>query len=370
MLKACKVATWVTCESSPSCGEFELDAPDVRSGLAQLNQRLRQGDILEEVVDALTGEARRALEDLIKNGGRLSWSLFTRRYGVVRDMGPGKRDRERPHTSPVSPAEALWYRALVARSFFDTPNGPEEFAYIPDDLLQALNSLATGEPERGAPLGRLATPGERLQVLPASDRLLDHACTLLAALRLSFSPEEIEALSSTWEPPVEKGSYPVTPAFLKALLEAAELLDANGMPHPEATRMFLEASRAEGMALLARAWTNSRSLNELHLLPSLLIDGECQNDPLKARQAVLDFLSMVPGARDPDNRPFWSLEAFLTALRQVHPDFQRPAGDYDFLVHPGCQERRVPARLRELGGGGRRPGPVSDRRSAALAGHP
>jgi len=34
----------------------------------------------------------------------------------------------------ASPAEALFYRALLARAFFPTSDGLQEFAYIPDDL--------------------------------------------------------------------------------------------------------------------------------------------------------------------------------------------------------------------------------------------
>ena len=54
-------------------------------------------------------------------------------------MGAGKRDRERPHLKPASTAEALFYRGLLARAFFDTEKGPQEFAYIPDDLLAIIN---------------------------------------------------------------------------------------------------------------------------------------------------------------------------------------------------------------------------------------
>jgi hypothetical protein len=32
---------------------------------------------------------------------------------------------------------------------------------------------------------------------------------------------------------------------------------------------------------------------------------------------------------DRKGRPYWSLEAFVDGVRQNHPDFQRPAGDYD-----------------------------------------
>ena len=52
-------------------------------------------------------------------------------------------------------------------------------------------------------------------------------------------------------------------------------------------------------------------------------EGDWQNDPRRARQAILDFLANVPTAT------WWSLPAFVTAVRQQQPDFQRPAGDYD-----------------------------------------
>jgi hypothetical protein len=58
-----------------------------------------------------------------------------------------------------------------------------------------------------------------------------------------------------------------------------------------------------------------------------------QNDPLLARQAVIDFLSTVPGNQgalgEERERPYWSLPAFVASIRQLYPDFQRPAGDYD-----------------------------------------
>src|SRR5512137_1278275 len=89
---------------------------------------------VNQVIANLPVEAGMAMDDLIKHSGRLPWAQFTRTYGELREMGPAKRDRERPYEHPVSAVEILWYRALISKSFFDTPGGPEEFAYIPDDL--------------------------------------------------------------------------------------------------------------------------------------------------------------------------------------------------------------------------------------------
>jgi hypothetical protein len=76
--------------------------------------------------------------------------------------------------------------------------------------------------------------------------------------------------------------------------------------------------------LLVSAWKNSPEINELRLLPGLVMEGEWQNDPRRARLAILDILGGLP-----PKRPFWSLTAFVAAIRQASPDFQRPAGDYD-----------------------------------------
>ena len=136
------------------------------------------------MVSSLPMEVKTALEDLTQHGGRLPWAQFTRTYGEVREMGPAKRDRERPYEQPISAAETLWYRAFVARAFFDTPAGPEEFAYIPDDLLQADPSCGGS----GKPMyGRQASALEYASVSLVNDRILDHTCTLLAALRLGIS---------------------------------------------------------------------------------------------------------------------------------------------------------------------------------------
>lgn len=303
-----------------------LESLDVRAALQRLEQSVLDRQAVEKMIKDLPAEARLALEDLARHKGRLPWQMFIRRYGAVREMGAGRRDRLQPQHNPVSPAEVLWYRALVGRSFFDTPSGPEEFAYIPEDLLPLLPPPAVDESQA---LGRRATPAERAYPLPASDRILDHACTLLAALRLNLPDDVLSASAAGWSLPASATVAPLTPQALRLLLECAGLVDDNGMPQPEPVRQFLEARRGEALAWLARSWLASTQFNELHLLPGLSAEGEWQNDPLRARQSILDFLVTVPGSISEEERPYWSLNALIEAIWQKHPDFQRPAGDYD-----------------------------------------
>lgn len=299
----------------------DLTAPDARTALQRLEASVLVPDLVEEVVASLPADARQALKDLVQNKGRIPWPLFTRRYGAVREVGASRRDREEPHLQPVSPAEVLWYRAFISRSFFDTPNGPEEFAYIPDDLI-ALLPLA--QETAVQPMGHPATPEERQHVIPVTDRILDHACTLLSALRMDLPEQELDRFASTWtNGPLALSPLPLTPVTLRGLLLSASLIDDAGIPQPEPARLFLEASRGEALAQLFSAWIKSQSFDELRLIPHLSAEGAWTNDPLRTRQTVLGFLSGVP------RKSWWSLPGFVNAVHTGQPDFQRPAGDYD-----------------------------------------
>jgi hypothetical protein len=117
------------------------------------------------------------------------------------------------------------------------------------------------------------------------------------------------------------------------MLSAAGLIDTNGLPLPEQTRDFLESSRGESLLRLANAWQQSEIFNELKMLPGTSAEGEWKNDPAAARRSVLEFLLQTaresPDAGPYSGRSFWSLNAFVSAIHEAHPDFQRPAGDYD-----------------------------------------
>jgi hypothetical protein len=303
--------------------DIQLYAQDLRLALEILVPAMLQPDLVKEVVGSLPAEVRLALDDLIQNQGRLPWPKFTRRYGIVREMGPGRRDRDQPYLKPVSPAEILWYRALIARAFFDTSSGPQEFAYIPDDLLALV---PPGSGTAPTSLGRAATPGERANLIPTSDRLLDHSCTFLAALRMGQNPSEMKTLEAEWS---GEQCAPITLPAVTALLEAAGLLDEQGAPRPEATRSFLESGRGAALLLLANAWLMSSRFDELRLVPGIKVEGELEYDPARPRKLVIDFLSSIPGYQAGEKRPFWSLPSFVEAVRYSHAEFLRPSGDYD-----------------------------------------
>jgi hypothetical protein len=330
----------------------ELASVEMDAALTDLVAALLDPPLVGEIVDALSAEALSALEALAEEGGRIPWATFIRRFGEIREIGPGRRDRKQPYLQPISAAETLFYRALLARAFFDTPNGPQEFGYIPDDLLLLIHheeSFGCSQDKHGEhrekmrkasvdsvlsviknePLGRPASPKERPHIIPANDRILDDACTLLAALRMGLTPPET----------------PIPVRVVTEFLSAAKIIlssprgggtGGEGQPRSpsrrgaggevlqvEAIKSFLEMPRAEALSMLAEAWKNSETFNELRLLPGLVCEGEWTNSPLVTRQLLISFMSNIP------KNHWWSLPAFVRAVKEKYPDFQRPAGDYD-----------------------------------------
>jgi len=282
---------------------LELNALDVRSAMQELVPNILQKEHIDDVIGTLPVEARQALDDLASGGGRLSWVRFTQRYGEVRQWGAGRRDRERPDQHPISIAERLWYLALVGRANLDTPDGPVEFAYIPEDILHLLPVQV----EASRPiLERAALPKEHVYQIPAGDGILDDGCTLLAALRCDLPADLIF----------------VPPVFLKALLIEARVLDDDYTVSGEATRRFLEMPRAQALRHLVQTWLHG-AINDLRMLPSLSAEGDWENDPIRTRQTVLAYLLTLKEMR------WWSVPEFISAIQRDHPDFQRPTGDYD-----------------------------------------
>ena len=286
------------------CWGIGLESNELDKATKKLAASLLDPERLADLIASLTPQAREALNALTESNGRIPYANFVRQFGDIREMGAGKRDREHPHLKPASAAEVLFYRALIARAFFDTDQGPQEFAYIPDDLFEMVQVGATHESplQKTEPPGRDATTHEKAHLIPATDRILDDATTLLAALRLGreISPDP----------------------KLISLLHSAGLLKKN-IPQAEAGRKFLEAPRADALKMLIEAWQESETFNELRLMPAIICEGEWKNQPLVTREFLLNLFEAIPDDK------WWNLNSFINDIKKKYPDFQRPAGDYD-----------------------------------------
>jgi Helicase conserved C-terminal domain len=293
---------------------IELRSKDAEAAAREFAAGAQDQALATEVIEALSPKSRSALAALELAGGRIPWAAFSRRFGEIREMGAAKRDRDQPHLQPVSPAEELFYRGLLGQAFFETGDTAQEFAYVPDDLLPLIHQNQpekAGKPE--AVLGRAATAAEHAHVISATDGMLDDMTTLLAARRIG----------EAWVPD------PV----LEALAGAAGLVQGGAL-QAAAVKSFLEASRHDASVRVVDAWRASDSFNELHLMPGLVFEGRWTNHPLAARAFLLRQLEQLP------RRSWWNLQSFVQGIKQRHPDFQRPAGDYDsWFIKDAAEDR-------------------------------
>ena len=108
--------------------------------LKELCASLLDPDLLAEILEALNPEAQTALEALVAKNGRIPWAEFTRRFGDIREIGPGKRDRETATSEPGLHRRNPVLPGVCWRALSSTPpTVPQEFAYIPDDLLRLIH---------------------------------------------------------------------------------------------------------------------------------------------------------------------------------------------------------------------------------------
>jgi hypothetical protein len=294
--------------------DLPFSAPDARQGVDQLTESLLDSGVLLKVDELLTQEEKDALIWLDHQGGKADWDQFTRHYGEIRQMGAGRLDREKPHLNPISPGESLWYRALIARGFFETENGPQEFAYLPDDIRGGIMPLLNPERiyQKGAEfICRVAAPRERQSISPAFHLSLDHICTLLAGIRMDLDPRiHLPEVSDHQR------------VFYLSLAHSTGLLAAEDEVSTEEVRQFFELSRSEGLGFLWKSWQTSYTPGELYQVPGFQVEGELSLDHQKIRGNILSYLrSLTPGN-------WWSLVSFISQIKERDPDFLRSGGEY------------------------------------------
>ena len=312
---------------------WALDPPsgDALEAARALADNLEDPQQQSETLDTLPASARQALCDLAGSGPQ-PWADFRQRYGDIRQMGPGRRDRLQPWRQPASDSERLYYRGLIGLAFADSPVGPREFVYLPTEL-QAVVQLDDGQ---DAAPGSPAEPPDKTR--RASSSLVDDCTTLLAALR-------------RW-PTAAAGPLPLRLASLhpfltqpaavglchRLLIELALIQPAGGQLNPNRVGAFLELPRSQALAQLAQSWLESTEWNDLALLEHLLPGpAGWPNDPLTTRQAGLALIEAVPAGQ------WWDLPGFLEAVRQRRPSFMRPGADFDSWY---LQDRRTGAFLK------------------------
>lgn len=270
---------------------------------------ITKGDILTDYLTSLPEPSLIAINKLTVIKGRMPWPQFAREFGEMREMGPAKRQRERPDLNPESITESLFYKALIGKAFFDARGGPREFAFIPDEFLAFFKSEKTP-----SVLDQIKTvaPQKVSKKNLTNDFIIDHATTALSAARNGIPIEETVF------------SRPDIPAVtLSALLMDTHLLSKEKEVNTDQVKYFLEAPRAEALTILFQAWKNTESINELLLLPEIEFEKDPKNRPHFSRSVLLDLITAMP------ENNWYGIDEFINLIYETQPDILRKGGEYD-----------------------------------------
>ena len=281
-------------------------------------------------LDDLPAAEQAAVLELLAAGGRSLADPFFRRFGVIRPVGPGRLAREQPWLQPGGPAEALWYRGLLFRTFEQTELGNQEVVYLPDDLRERLPA-----PPAAGPRYELVPASGRVSSQPAAVGLVDDCCTLLAFLQCHEIPSRPQpALPEEALLPFLRYKERARLRMIWQLAAELELWrDAGGLlrPQPRNARRWLAAPAGEQATLLARAWLAGTRWNDLWQVPSLEPEATgWLNNPHLPRQLLLALLAQLPP------QTWWALDSLPPAVKAANPDFQRTAGDYEAWYIKEC----------------------------------
>ncbi len=280
---------------------------DARSKAEALALALDKSSLIRDHLASLPPSIEGALISLKSQGGKTPWTAWTRDFGPLRPMGPGKLKREKPGVFPISITEFLWYRGLIGRIFLKEDEGLTEFAFIPDEVAQELpDSL----PETKPGLKLRSLEDITAAGITFGSRILDDLCTLLASLRRPDKERSLLAgnpSSLHWQ-------------ILENLAEAVGLI--SGQLPKEIARNFLELPRTEALRWLVQSWMVTNEFDELKLHPDWRLEGTWQHDPRKTRLILLQLLAGL-------GTHWFTMDEFIRQIRVHNPDFLRMGAEYD-----------------------------------------
>lgn len=329
LLRQCLLNTYlVRLRAIARFWQVELNTSKQRDVALDLAEAMANPEALAHAYQALSEEQRQALRALLASDGQMPQRVYAREWGEIRMMGPGRMDRESPWEKPISPAEGLWYRGFLFRSFEHGPDGAYEAVFVPPEIQAHLPTPDDEQPDIALEPAPAPTT-----VYPSADLLLDDACTLL-----SYVQNERPHLVSNhrWSERHRQRLLnrlriqdPSRLAFLDHIAHSIGWVVENGTGHlrlqPEPVATWLEATAFDQRHAMAETWRDDATWNDLFHVSSLQPEdtGAWRNDPVLARKAILRHLRFCAP------EIWYRLEDFASAVKHVDPDFQRPDGDYE-----------------------------------------
>ena len=320
----------------------DLTAVDPHQTARIMSEAILEENKASAVWDKLTDEQRGTLQTLIGSQNKMPLLMFERLHGEIRKMGRGQIERENPLQNPRTNAEALFYRGLIFEGFEQSSTGARAIVYVPSDLAKILPSHKTGYDNLEMPETPEIAP-EDLKIPPideedeellgdirhADTSIVDDMVTLLAYFQIHTGEVLDNQLAEEDRTAIQSHLINDDEARLTFLFEigiSAELFDVSDgviRPRRAETKRWLESTRSMQLKALADAWKESAIYRDLWHVEGLYPEpGGWTYYPKDGRITVCKFLrDHVP------QQHWWDLDDFVTAVKQLEPEFQRT--DYD-----------------------------------------
>ena len=323
--------------------DIRFEAASAREMIEMLAEEMLAGGAAAAGLDALPAETRIALAALVNNNGRMPAAAYERRFGVLRPMGPGRLERERPWLSPANTTEMLWYRGFIFRGFDRTLPNPTEVVFVPTDLLAKLLEIGDWRLENGdgrvqSPISNLPSP---ISSTGLGELLLDDLTTLLS--QVQNTDVRLQA-DGAWSPQARLAAQPMLRddhglrsaepggrfAFLCRMIDRMGWLKSVRpllRLTPQPVIDWLKAPIPTQLGALFEAWRSDPQWNDLACVEGIAFEMEhaWNNAPLQERAAVLRLLSDWLASRG----AAITVEDFTDYVSITAPDFARPDGRYD-----------------------------------------
>ncbi|MDT8305763.1 MAG: helicase-associated domain-containing protein [Anaerolineae bacterium] len=299
--------------------DLDLTGADKTRSVKEVAAALERLDMEKELA-YLAPEEAAAVRALAAAGGRIPVGTFTRSYGDVRQMGPGRLEREEPWLDPASPAESLWYRGFLYRAFDQDGDADAlvEYFYLPHELFSKLPQAETQQGGGRSDLS-LQPSDEPGAYDPETTTAVDDMASCLAiAQRAPLDAKDLARL----RPYLFSSDKDRLDLLLTLGMESGYLREHDDGQRPTRTAVeWLRLGREQQLRALAEAWSAS-SWNDLCHTPGLACEGSgWNNDPIAARTALFDHL--------PRDEHWYRLDDLVAVMSDDDPDFQRPEGNYD-----------------------------------------
>ncbi|TFG48379.1 MAG: hypothetical protein E4H33_04290 [Anaerolineales bacterium] len=102
-------------------------------------------------------------------------------------------------------------------------------------------------------------------------------------------------------------------------------MDDQSEPLPDQIRDYFELSRPEALLLCWDSWRSSAAHHDLLLLPGIQLEANPELDSVRIRKLILNFLHSL------NTQEWWSIESFVTQVKEREPDFLRIGGEYESM---------------------------------------